>query len=110
MLGSFSPCLTGLRRCVFPASEGPRRSGEVVFEIKLDGFRALAHVTPGEVASMLRPQVQTLDPVLAPGRTGGVEALIADSIAQPRGPSQSSCLSASESSAFASRWERRAVA
>jgi putative ABC transport system permease protein len=43
-----------------------------------------AAVPPGEVASMIRRQLQTLDPVLAPGRTERMEALLADSIAQPR--------------------------
>ena len=43
-----------------------------------------AAVPPGEVASTIRWQLQTLDPVLAPGRTERMEALLADSIAQPR--------------------------
>jgi putative ABC transport system permease protein len=43
-----------------------------------------AAVPPGEVASTIRRQLQTLDPVLAPGRTERMEALLADSVAQPR--------------------------
>jgi putative ABC transport system permease protein len=43
-----------------------------------------AAVPPREVASTIRRQLQTLDPALAPGRTERMEALLADSIAQPR--------------------------
>ena len=43
-----------------------------------------AAVPPGEVASTIRRQLQTLDPVLAAGRTERMEALLADSVAQPR--------------------------
>ena len=43
-----------------------------------------AAVPPGEVASTIRRHLQTLDPVLAPGRTERMEALLADSVAQPR--------------------------
>ncbi|MGB2712724.1 MAG: ABC transporter permease [Vicinamibacterales bacterium] len=43
-----------------------------------------AAVPPGEVASTIRRQLQTLDPVLAPGRTERMDALLADAIAQPR--------------------------
>ena len=43
-----------------------------------------AAVPPGEVASTIRRQLQTLDPMLAPARTEGMEALLADSVAQPR--------------------------
>ena len=43
-----------------------------------------AAVPPGDVASTIRRQLQTLDPVLAPGRTERMEALLADSVAQPR--------------------------
>ena len=43
-----------------------------------------ASVPPAEVASTIRRQLQTLDPVLAPAPTGRMEALLADSIAQPR--------------------------
>src|SRR4029078_1887775 len=43
-----------------------------------------AAVPPGEVAATIRRQLQALDSVLAPGRTGSMEALLADSIAQPR--------------------------
>jgi putative ABC transport system permease protein len=37
-----------------------------------------------EVASTIRRHLQTLDPMLAPGRTERMEALLADSVAQPR--------------------------
>jgi putative ABC transport system permease protein len=43
-----------------------------------------AAMPPGEVASTIRRHLQTLDPVLAPGRTERMEALLADSVAQPR--------------------------
>jgi putative ABC transport system permease protein len=43
-----------------------------------------AMVPPGEVASTIRRQLQALDPVLAPARTERMEALLADSVAQPR--------------------------
>jgi putative ABC transport system permease protein len=43
-----------------------------------------AAVPPGEVASTIRRQLQTLDPVMAAGRTERMEALLADSVAQPR--------------------------
>jgi putative ABC transport system permease protein len=43
-----------------------------------------AAVPPGDVASALRRHLQTLDPALAPGRTEPMEALLADSVAQPR--------------------------
>jgi putative ABC transport system permease protein len=43
-----------------------------------------AAVPPGEVASTIRRQLQALDPLLAPGRTERMEALLADSVAQPR--------------------------
>ena len=43
-----------------------------------------AAVPTGEVASTIRRQLQTLDPVLAPGRTERMEALLADSVAHPR--------------------------
>ena len=43
-----------------------------------------AAVPPGEVASTIRRQVQALDPELAPGRTERMEALVADSVAEPR--------------------------
>jgi ABC-type antimicrobial peptide transport system permease subunit len=43
-----------------------------------------AAVPPGEVSSAIRQQVQALDPMLAPGRTERLEALLADSVAQPR--------------------------
>ena len=43
-----------------------------------------AAVPPGSVASTIRRELQTLDPVLAAGRTERLDALLADSIAQPR--------------------------
>jgi predicted permease len=43
-----------------------------------------AALPPGEVASMIRGQLQALDPVLAAGRTERMEALLADAVAQPR--------------------------
>jgi putative ABC transport system permease protein len=43
-----------------------------------------AAVPPGDVASTIRRQLQALDPVLAPGRTERMEALLADSVAEPR--------------------------
>jgi predicted permease len=43
-----------------------------------------AAVPPGEVASAIRQHLQALDPVLAPERTERMEALLADSVAQPR--------------------------
>ncbi len=43
-----------------------------------------AAVPPGDVASTIRRHLHTLDPVLAPGRTERLEALLADSVAQPR--------------------------
>jgi ABC-type antimicrobial peptide transport system permease subunit len=43
-----------------------------------------AAVPPSEVASTIRRQLHTLDPVLAPGRTERLAALLADSIASPR--------------------------
>jgi putative ABC transport system permease protein len=43
-----------------------------------------ASLPPGEVASTIRRQLQRLDPALAPGRTERMEALLADSVAQPR--------------------------
>jgi putative ABC transport system permease protein len=43
-----------------------------------------AAVPAGEVASTIRRQLQALDPMLAPGRTERMEALLADSVAQPR--------------------------
>jgi len=43
-----------------------------------------AAVPPAEVASTIRRQLQTLDPMLAPGPTERMEALLADSVAQPR--------------------------
>jgi putative ABC transport system permease protein len=43
-----------------------------------------AAVPAGEVASTIRRQLQALDPALAPGRTERMEALLAESVAQPR--------------------------
>ena len=39
---------------------------------------------PGDVASAIRRHVQALDPGLAPGRIERMDALLADSVAQPR--------------------------
>jgi putative ABC transport system permease protein len=43
-----------------------------------------AAAPPGDVASAIRRHLQTLDPVLAPGLTERMEALVADSVAEPR--------------------------
>jgi putative ABC transport system permease protein len=43
-----------------------------------------AAVPPGDIASTIRRHLQALDPMLAPGRTERMEALLADSVAQPR--------------------------
>jgi putative ABC transport system permease protein len=43
-----------------------------------------AAVPAGDVASTIRRQVQALDSALAPGATERMEALVADSVAQPR--------------------------
>lgn len=43
-----------------------------------------AAAPPGEVAATIRRQLQTLDLALAAGRTERMEALLADSVAQPR--------------------------
>jgi putative ABC transport system permease protein len=43
-----------------------------------------AAVPSGEVASTIRRHLQTLDPAVAPGRTEPLNALLADSVAQPR--------------------------
>jgi putative ABC transport system permease protein len=43
-----------------------------------------AAVPPGEVASTVRRHMQALDRTLAPGRTERMEALLSDSVAQPR--------------------------
>ena len=43
-----------------------------------------AAVPPGEVASTIRRQLHALDPMVAPGRSERMEALLADSVAQPR--------------------------
>ena len=43
-----------------------------------------AAVPPGDVASTIRRQMQTLDPMVAPGLTERMEALLSDSVAEPR--------------------------
>ena len=43
-----------------------------------------ASLPPGDVATAIRRHLQTLDPVLAPGRTERMETLLADTVAQPR--------------------------
>jgi putative ABC transport system permease protein len=43
-----------------------------------------AAIPLGEVASLIRRELQALDPMLAAGRTERMEALLADAVAQPR--------------------------